>query len=258
MRNGNFTSSEIVALTTNGKAKDSFGKPFFTYVEEKKFERNLKRSLDTKTTAKPLSWGKLCEVYLFQNKGLIQYTPLMDEPKKHPMFNFWWGSPDAINNSIDAVSELKCPQTLKSFCQLVEPLRLGLTGMDAINAIRFGFTDKNELWHDKHSDGEKYYWQIVSNAIITGKNLGELIIFCPQKSELQDLRDLCQQMPADDLGDYYWIANSNDEQLPYLLPESNYQSFNSIVFEIHQSDIEFLTSRVLMAEKHLTNSFVSS
>ena len=241
MRIGNFTSSEIVALTTSDKSKKAPGKPFFSYVEEKKFERNLKRSLDTKQTAKPLSWGKLCEVYLFQHKGLIQYTPLMDEPMKHPNYNFWWGSPDAFNNNIDAVSELKCPQTLKSFCQLVEPLKIGLSGIDAMNHIR-----------EHHSDGDKYYWQIVSNAVITGKSKGELIIFCPQKAELQDLRDLAQQMPTEDLSDYYWIANSNDEQLPYLLAESAYNSFNSIVFDIPQEDIDFLTIRTLLAEQTLS------
>lgn len=240
-RNGNFTSSEIVALTTSDRSKKEPGKPFFNYVEEKKFERNLKRSLDTKLTARPLSWGKLCEIYLFQNKGLIQYTPLMDEPMKHPIYDFWWGSPDAFNNNIDAVSELKCPQTLKSFCQLVEPLRIGLSGIDAMNHIR-----------DNHSDGDKYYWQIVSNAIITKKSKGELIIFCPQQAELQNLRDLAQQMPAEELSDYYWIVNSFDENLPYLLPESAYNSFNSIVFDIPQEDIDFLTIRTLLAEQTLS------
>lgn len=251
MRNGNFTSSEIVALTTNGKAAGTYGTKFYSYIEEKRFERRLGRSIDSKTTAKPLSWGKLLEVYLFQNKGLIQYTPLMDEPLKHPLFDFWYGSPDAINNSYPAVTELKCPQTLSSFCSLVEPLICGLTGLDAINALRNGFADSTGFKHDKHADAEKYYWQMVSNAIITNNHHAELIIFCPFKSELQAVRDLAQQMPTEDLHDYYWIGNSNDEQLPYLIDEGKYQNFNSIVFEVPQSDIDFLTERVLIAEKHL-------
>ena len=250
-RIGNFTSSEIWALTTNGRVAGTKGEKFYSYIEKKRFERRLGRSIDSKTTAKPLSWGKLLEVYLFQKKGLIQYTPLMDEPRKHPLFDFWWGSPDAINNPVPAVAELKCPQTLSSFCSLVEPLMCGLTGIDAINALRNGFTDGTGFKHDKHNDAEKYYWQMVSNAIITQKKYAELIIFCPYKSELEAVRDLAQQMPTEDLGDYYWIGNSNDEQLPYLIDGGKYQNFNSIVFEVPQSDIDFLTSRVLIAEKYL-------
>lgn len=56
LRHGNFTSSEIVALTTKGKAKDSFGKPALTYIEEKNMERRLGRSITTESNAKPLVW----------------------------------------------------------------------------------------------------------------------------------------------------------------------------------------------------------
>ena len=251
MRQGNFTSSCIIALTTKGTGTNAYGKPFYSYIEEKRFERRLGRSIDSKTTARPLSWGKLLEVYLFQNKGLIQYTPLMDSPVKHSLFDFWVGSPDAINNSVPAVAELKCPQTLSSFCSLVEPLMWGLTGIDAINALRNGFTDASGFKHDKHISAEQYYWQMVSNAIILEKKFAELIIFCPYKSELEAVRDLAQQMPTEDLADYYWIGNSNDEQLPYLIDGGKYQNFNSIVFEVPQVDIDFLTQRVLIAEKYL-------
>lgn len=236
MRIGNITSSEIVALTTNGKTKDSFGKPFYTYVQQCKWERMLGRSLETESNARPLTWGKLCEIYYFQNKGLLHYTPLMDEPIKHEEVDCWLGSPDAINNKIDAVTELKSPYTLTSFCQLVEPIMLGLTGMDAMNHIR-----------DNHKDGDKYFWQCVSNAILTKKKTVEFVVFCPMKSELNDLRQLAQSMPPEVLRNYWWIDNATDEELPHLIEDCKYQSINSIIFEPPQSDIDFLTSRVKAA-----------
>ena len=239
-RVGNITSSEIVALTTNGKAKDTFGKPFYTYIKQCNWERNLGRSLDTNTTSRPLSWGKLMEIFYFQTMGLIHYTPLMDEPKQHPTIESWWGSPDAINNNLKCVSELKCPQTMQSFCQLVEPLMQGMTGINAMYIIR-----------GEHPDGEKYYWQCVSNAIITGNTNAELIIFCPYKSQLDDVRQLAQDMPTDQLYQYYWIGNATDKELPYLIDGGKYKNINSIYFEIPQADIDFLTNRVNEAVKML-------
>lgn len=236
MRLGNITSSEIVALTSNGKAKDSVGKPFYTYIQKKKWERNLGRPLESDNYSRPLSWGKCCEIYFFQHKGLLEYTPLMDEPIRHPELDYWLGSPDAINNSINAVSELKCPQTMDSFCGLVEPLMNGISGLAAINYIR-----------DKHQDGEKYYWQLVSNSILTGKELCELIIFCPLQTELNEIREVAQNMDGPNLAKYYWIANSSDYELPYLPEHSKYQSINCIIFTPPKSDIDFLTERVKMA-----------
>ena len=49
IRIGNITSSEIVALTTNGKTKDSFGAPFNTYVDECIMERFFKHKLENES-----------------------------------------------------------------------------------------------------------------------------------------------------------------------------------------------------------------
>ena len=57
-RVGNFNSSEIVALTTQNKSKNGFGKPALTFIEECNFERRLDRSITDEVTARPLSWGK--------------------------------------------------------------------------------------------------------------------------------------------------------------------------------------------------------
>ncbi len=243
-RNGNFTSSEIVALTTNGKAKDSFGAPFYTYVEECNMERRLKRSISCEENSRPLSWGKLCERYVCDNPQILglEYSVNLSDTTRHPNIDCWLGSEDVLKE--DTVGDIKSPKTLKSFCQLVDCVYVKkLDGMDAMNYIR-----------DNHKDGEKYYWQIVSNAIIHDKKFGELIVFVPYKSELSELKKLALVLDAESgVYQYSWVANANDSELPYLNDSGIYKNKTVIRFEIPQEDKDFLTSRVLSASKLLEN-----
>lgn len=236
LRVGNITSSEIFALTTNGKAKDSFGKPFYTYVEECNMERKLQRSLTSESNARPLVWGKLCEEQVFNNLPL-EYTLCSQDTVEHHSIKCWAGSRDAFKT--DTVCDIKCPITLKSFCQLVDPLYNGLDGMEAIAEIR-----------ENHKDGDKYYWQLVSNAILTKAKYAELIVYVPYEKELRVIRDLAREKNDDKL---YWIIKGDDIELPYLIEGGHYKNLNIIRFEIPQRDKDFLTERVLAAEKLLIN-----
>lgn len=235
-RIGNITSSEIVELTTNGKEKGSFGKPFYTYVDECNMERKLGRSITNEVDARPLTWGKLCEKKVFELLPL-EYRLCSHDTIEHRTIKYWAGSPDATKQNV--VSDVKSPQKLKSFCTLVEPLYMTtpLTGMAAINWVR-----KN------HKDGEKYYWQLVSNSILTNSEIAELIIYAPYKSELPSIRQL-----ATDENDYayQWIARAKDGELPYLIDGWYYKNLNIISFEVPQADKDFLTDRVLAAGKLL-------
>lgn len=242
MRIGNITSSEIVALTTNGTKKDTIGKPFYTYVQQCIFERRLGKSLDSDAHTKELTWGNLMEMYFFYEKGQIKYTPMMNETIKHNEYDFWVGSPDAVNNEINAVVELKCPYTLNSFCQLVEPILQGYNGITAMQYIR-----KN------HKQGEKYYWQCISNAILTGKNKVEFLVYCPFQSCLEEIRQLANNAPAEQLSWYYWIAYASDKELPHLIEDAEYSDVYSIVFDAPYEDVEFLTSRVAIAGNLINN-----
>mgnify|MGYP006320321397 FL=1 len=243
-RNGNFTSSEIVALTTNGKAKDSFGAPFYTYVEECNMERRLKRSISCEENAKPLSWGKICERYVCDNPQILglEYSVNLSDTTRHPTIDWWLGSEEVLKE--DTVGDIKSPKTLKSFCQLVDCVYVKkLEGMDAMNYIR-----------DNHKDGEKYYQQIVSNAIIHDKKFGELIVFVPYKSELPELKKLALVLDAESgVYQYSWVANANDSELTYLNDIGVYKNKTVIRFEIPQEDKTFLTSRVLSASELLEN-----
>jgi hypothetical protein len=238
MRIGNITSSEIVALTANGRAKDSIGKDFYTYVKQCIWERRLGKTLDRDVNSKSMTWGKLAEMYFFFESGKIHYTPMMNEVVKHPTIGSWVGSPDGINNKMDCVTELKSPYTLASYCVLVEPMYKGLEGIEAMDYIKVN-----------HKDGKKYYWQCVSNAILTGKKKAEFVVYCPYLSVLPEIRMLANNAPTEELSNYYWIAYGSDKDLPHILDESKYKDEYSLFFDIPEEDIDFLTNRVKLAEE---------
>lgn len=263
-RIGNITSSPIVALTSMGsremteeelaarpkKGKGSstksipcgFGKAALTYIEERNMERRLLKSLDSESNARPLSWGKLCEGKAFDELGL-EYILESQETTVHSEIKFWAGSADGFKDEKETVVDIKCPMTLKSFCNLVDPFIVD--GKIVHPALTI------EAVRANHDDGEKYYWQLVSNGIINKSKFAELIIYIPYLSELQDIRERAQAAPDNEIYKYFWIANANDEELPHIIEGGYYKNINIIRFEIPQSDKDFLTERVKEAGKLL-------
>lgn len=234
-RIGNFTSSEIYSLMANGKAANSLGKPALTYIDECNMERRLNRSITDDVSARPLTWGKLNEWTAFSKLG-IEYSLTSQETDSHPEIDCWKGSKDGIKEDEGkTVIDIKCPFTLKSFCTMAD--------CSTIDDVR-----------DNHKDGEKYYWQLVSNAIINDCKHAELIIYMPYKSELQEIRDLAGQAPEDQLYKYYWVVNSHDEELPHLIDGGYYKNLYVIRFEVTDSAKLELTNRVKLA-KSMLNEF---
>lgn len=230
-RNGNFTSSEIVALTKETKAKQ-------TYIDECNYERKLGRAIDNECNARPLTWGNLVEGRVFELLG-IEYQLVSDETIVHPTVEYWSGSPDA--KKIETVGDIKAPMTLKSFCQLVEPLYKGLTGMDAMNWIR-----KN------HKDGEKFFYQLISNSILTKSKFAELIVYCPYWSELQTIQEMAA--PSQDVPKAWnWIYYADQNELPWLPDGGQYKNLNIIRFEVPTAEKIKLHEAVLEAGKELIN-----
>lgn len=239
-RIGNFTSSEIVALTSTGKQAEGFGAPAITYINETNMERRLGRSLTDEISARPLVWGKLLEPRAFDMLGL-EYIISSTETDIHPTIPYWAGSKDGIKyDQGQTIIDHKCPMTLKSFCQLVDPLYDGLTGMAAMDAVR-----------NNHKEGDKFYWQLVSNACITGSKFAELIVYMPYESELTEIQVMAQQVPTEDLHKHYWIAMANEGELPFINDGGYYKNLNIIRFEVPQCDKDLLTSLVLKAGKLL-------
>ena len=251
-RNENFTSSENYRLMTNGKKAGEPGAPFKEYVEEKNFEIKLGRSIKCEAKAQSLTWGKCLEKIVFEQLG-IRYKECSQETIINPNLAHHAGSPDGIKTEgeIITVAEVKCPQTLKSFCQLVDCIPMiekegiwfadpDAKGYEIIAAVR-----------ENHKDGDKFYWQCISNAILTNARFAELIIFCPYYSQLNEVRAMAQTFV--DAGDwsYNWIAKGEDASLPYLLESGRYNNLNVIRWEVSELDKKALTDRIEMASKLL-------
>lgn len=269
-RNGNVTSSEAVALLSMGsremtddeimewlkenpKSKKKTiecwpGKAAITYINQCNMERRLGRSLDSEIDSKPCNWGKFVEPLLF---SLLddEYTYNSNDTLVHPLFNYWVGTPDGFKiTTKKTVVDAKCPFTLESFCKLVAPLYNDLTGMEAMNAIRFGFKDKTGLLQPPHQDGDKFYWQLISNACIDDCEAAELIVYCPYESELSVIQSVATQSGEPSA---YFIANGSKKSLPYLKDDGFYKNINIISFDIPQSDKDLLTETVKKTGEYL-------
>lgn len=239
LRNGNFTSSEIFALTKKDRSGKSFGAPALTYIQETNMERRLCRAITDEVSARPLSWGKLNERRVHDVIG-TDYQLCSTETLSHPEIEYWKGSPDFIRYFEDTfhntVVDAKCPLTLKAFCQLVDGWEKD--GIDGIRAI-------------PRDVGEKYYWQLVSNAILTGCNYAELIVYVPYKSELDAIRDMAMNWTGDNEHHYKWIAYALDDELPYLIEGGHYKNLNRFRFEVPFMDKQLLKELVLEAGEYL-------
>lgn len=228
-RIGRFSSSKIHNLMKRDRSGKSFGAPALTYIEETNMARRLGRSVTNETNSRETTWGKCLEPIAFDKLG-FDYELVSDVTIEHPDIPYWCGSPDLIkqvDNVVSVVGDIKCPMTLKSFCQFVDAV--------SIESIR-----------DNHPSGDAYYWQLVSNAILTNSDYAELIVYVPYRADLPLIR-----LAALDNDDYKWIGYADDYELPWLNEGGYYQDINMIRFEVPQSDKELLTDTVLEAGKLL-------
>jgi hypothetical protein len=226
-RIGNITSSEIVAMMSRDKTGKEFGKPAQTYIDECNMERKLGRSLNSEISAKPTSWGNLVEQRAFEVLGL-EYKICSSETITHPMIPYWSGSPDG--NKFDegkTVFDIKCPMTLKSFCTMAD--------CKTIDEVRMN-----------HKDGDKFYWQLVSNAVLTESKYAELIVYCPYERELDAIRELASNYDGDQ-NKVAWIGFGTNDELPFVPEGGHYKNIYVIRFEVPQSDKDALTNSVIKA-----------
>lgn len=235
-RFGRFTSSQIYKLMSNPtpKAKTEgaiFGKPSLTYIEEKNMENRLGRSLSAETGGREVTWGKLVELRVFDLLG-TQYSLSSTLTDVHPTIPYWAGSKDGLKHEDEiTVFDIKCPFTLKSFCNFAD--------CKTIEEVR-----------EKHDSGENYFWQLVSNAELTGAKWAELIFYVPYQDELSEIRDMASNYDGDQ-NKVAWIQWATDEDLPYLIKGGHYKNLNVIRFEVTEADKAALTERVVAAGKLL-------
>lgn len=268
LRIGNPTSSEIYKLCTNGTRPmteqelaiykeenpkgrrttiDDFGAPFYTYLEECKAERFFKQNLSEDNEVLAFDWGKLCELHVHDILPL-DYVMQSEETLCHSEIPEWVGTPDGTkikNGKITHVSETKCPLTKKSFYQLVKYLY----DFDGVTVSLKKEIDGNEIIkkiRENHKDGEKYYWQTVSNACILKSVYKldsvscELIVFMPYLDEIEVLK-LFNASLEEPYGSIQW---ARDGKIPFIYRESGIENINIIPFDFPNEDELFLTNRV--------------
>jgi len=64
-RIGSFTSSQIYKLCAMPKSGDGFGKPGITYIQEKRIEKRMGRSISVDSYSRSMAWGLFMEMYVF-------------------------------------------------------------------------------------------------------------------------------------------------------------------------------------------------
>lgn len=241
MRLEKFTSSEVYNLMSEGKGSQ-VGKPFYTYIRNKLFEHQAGRELTNSSNAKPTAWGTYMEKYVFENylkyskmdlesKNVIPYLGEIEE-----LHDFYCGTPDLIG--ANSVGDIKCPFTLVSFL-------IAFNCVDILELIKV------------HPDGEKFYWQLISNAILTGKDNCTLTFWVPrgyrieeygeEESEILRIHDQIKNCGDPTM---QWGLWADTEELPYLLNKETAQ-IKTFEFEATKTEKQRLLDRLVLATKEL-------
>ncbi len=231
------TAEELAARPKSGKGSSTKfvedpntpDDKFYTYVEEKRIERRMNRSISVDTHTRPMSWGDLMEVMVHQRND-ISYKYTSKKTTIHPTIEGWAGSNDFKTE--DSVVEVKGYQPLK-FAKYYECLE-----KQSVDALREDFPQE--------------YWQMVSGAAIHVVKYAEAVLYMPYRSDLPKVYHTAMNLDTqDDPWAFKYICDCIEQErhaeLAYLPDDSGYKDEIRFRFEVPQSDIDFLTSRVKLA-----------
>jgi hypothetical protein len=202
-----------------------------TYIEEKRIERRMGRSIDIESYSRPMAWGLFMEMIVFSHVGM-KYVIASQDSDYHPTIKGWSGSKDLIVPG-ESIGEIKCYQP-KKFALYTDAIL-----KKDVALLRSEFPEE--------------YWQLVSNAIINDVPNAEAISFMPYLSELTDIRELAENYDGEDPWKYRFISESPDCELPYLPDGGYYKNLNRFEFEVPQEDRDALTIRVVESLKLLND-----
>ena len=268
-RIGRFTSSEIYKLMSVGSRPmtpdelaahkkenpksykknidDGFGESALTYIEEKRAERSLGRSIDTGATSNEMIWGHVMEAYAFEYCMGMEYKSASKKALLHPKYNFWAGSPDFEKPKTGG--EMKCFYPKKFYTLSKELIKLndGLITLDD-----FKNNTKSKL--------NEIFYQVLSNTVILGHSRCEIMAFTPTEEQLIHVIDLLEDTDfAEKIGLNPWnvrfIVERREKlyELPYIPKHSNWPNMVSHEFDLPIDDVIALTKAVIAAEKELNN-----
>ena len=230
VRAGHFTSSQIWRLMTKGRG-NQISKVALTYIADVAMEKRLGRVLNANHSSRPTSWGKAIEPRVAAMLDMLTWKYQSEETITHPTIANWCGTPDVVSK--DCVGDIKCPYTLKAFGQLADIC---------------GLADKELL----KKEFPEYFWQLVSNAILTGKSKAQIIVYCPYKSELDDIVKSLENLDDHELQtESQWIAFSSEDMLPWIPDGGYYKNLNQFQFEVTEDDKTALETAVEVANGQL-------
>lgn len=223
-RVGLFTSSAIYRLMeTPAKSK--------TYIKEKMREIILKAPISVEADARPLSWGKALEGFVYENHLDINYAICSNDTIVYENGEFA-GTPDLDDKEGDCVGEIKCPYTRTGFIDLAE------------------ICMKADTEYFK-SEASNYYWQIVSNAILLGRKYGELIAYMPHEKEIPDIISYIDLIDDFQLQlDIQWLIHIDIARTPHLPNDCGYNNIYKFKFLVPENDKEELLKKISVAHQH--------
>lgn len=238
-RIGRVTSSEIYKLFGTKAVRQN-------YIDEKKLEIQLGRSLDTSANSRDICWGFIIEKWVGNTKG-TDYVEMGDKTLVHPNNTLLWsGSPDLTAPRLKRVTEVKGYQP-KKYAAYTNAL------LNAKMDLNANVYERNK---ELREDFPKEYWQAVSNSILTGFPNVELITAMPQFSDLPTIADIAANWD-DDFGQYQYksiyddIINERYHAISFLPDGGYYEAINSYVFEAPEEDKKALTAAVILASAEL-------
>lgn len=221
-RLGNFTSSNNYKLFESKKVRE-------TYINEKRIERKIQRSINVWEAGKSAAWGEIIESYVFQKKLDTSYKLISEITRVHPELPFWSGSPDL--ETIDSVADIKCYEP-KSFCQYADVLM-----SNDLNIFKEEFP--------------KEYWQLISNACILEKENAEAILYLPYYEDIIEIQKFVDNADLPNPHRYRFIVENEAENLPYQNVNNYYKDLIRFKFKVPKIDKEELKEAVINANKEI-------
>jgi hypothetical protein len=212
-----------------------------TLIETKVNERRMGRSFDVNQHSQSTAWGEFMETVVYSLLG-PEYKTTNQDTKLHPTIDGWAGTGDALKykgGKPFANSEVKCYWP-KEFARIV-------------NVI---LQEDLELFKKEFKEE---YWQIVGGACIAGVTHGEIVVYMPYASEMENkedkdgnvtefgIRHMIENYDGYDQWKYRFIYEKENWELPVLPDGGYYKNLNKFLFKIPKEDIELLEQRVKLA-----------
>jgi hypothetical protein len=227
MRNGKFSSSQIGDLFTNGRAAGSYGLPFYGYIEQKKNERRAGRSLSNDVRSPATDWGNMCEPIAFSEIADFEYQLISQKDRYiHPVYPLT-GVPDYLVKSKSIVGDIKCPYTLDSYFDLLK-----INSLESFRKIK-----------------PMYFWQLVSNAILTKMKYAEITVFMPTKAMILVIQSVSAESENhEDPFKRYYFHKKGINEMPWTVDMPTIYKF---CFEVTNEIKDEFNTRLEIATKLL-------